>query len=189
LRALAAALALACVTAAVSAAGVFEERRQLCLDCHGKDGVSKTENTPSLGGMPEQYVLVQLYMFRERLRKVQLMNDMAKGMTDDDLRAFSQFIAKLPPPPPPAEAGDPARMARAKVLADKHRCNVCHNPDFSGHDQLPRLRNQREDYLLKTLREYKSQKRTGYDAAMLEVLVPLSDPDLVDLAHYLAHVR
>ena len=29
------------------------------------------------------------------------MNDMTKAFTDDDLRAFSDFIAKLPPPKPP----------------------------------------------------------------------------------------
>jgi len=188
-RAVVAALALICVVSAASAASVFEERRQFCLDCHGKDGVSKIENVPSLGAMPEQYVLVQLYMFREGLRKVEIMANMAKGMTDGDLRAFSTFISNLPPPAPPAEAGDPARMARGRALAEKHRCNFCHGRDFAGYDQIPRLRNQREDYLLKALREYKSQKRFGYDAAMLEVLVPVSDYDLVELAYYLAHVR
>jgi cytochrome c553 len=54
---------------------------------------------------------------------------------------------------------------------------------------VPRLADQREDYLLKTLREYKSGARHGYDATMAEVLQPIDDAQLVELAYYLAHVR
>ena len=53
----------------------------------------------------------------------------------------------------------------------------------------PPLRHQREDYLLKALRDYKAERRLGDRAAMVEVVAPLGDDDLADLAHYLAHVR
>ena len=32
------------------------------------------------------------------MRKIEIMNDVAKDMTDDDLRKFSEYFAKLPPP-------------------------------------------------------------------------------------------
>jgi cytochrome c553 len=172
-----------------SAASLFEERSPMCLQCHGEKGVSETPETPSLGGMTPQFLLIQLYLFREGTRKVELMNEMAKGMTDDDLRTFSDFIAKLPPPPPPAQIGDPARMARGKALSEANRCGFCHNPDYSGRDQMPRIRNQREDYLVKAMREYKSEQRPGYEPTMIEVMRPLSDADIGELAYYLAHVR
>ena len=35
---------------------------------------------------------------------IQVMSEMTKGLTDDDLRNFSDFIAKLPAPKPPADA-------------------------------------------------------------------------------------
>ncbi|MFL5024569.1 MAG: c-type cytochrome, partial [Microvirga sp.] len=63
------------------------------------------------------------------------------------------------------------------------------NPDFSGRDQMPRLAAQREDYLLKALRDYKAAKRPGYDATMDEVIRPVTDQNIVDLAHYLARLR
>src|SRR6202142_3792952 len=72
-----------------------------------------TENTPSLGGRQPAYALIQLFMFREKLRVFEPMNDMAKPLSDDDLRVFSDFIGTLPKPAPPADAGDPARMQRA----------------------------------------------------------------------------
>ncbi len=68
---------------------------------------------PSLGGQPAPYALIQLYLFREKQRVVEPMNEMTKGFTDDDLRAFSDFIAKLPPPPPPADAAMPRACSAA----------------------------------------------------------------------------
>ena len=40
---------------------------------------------------------------------------------------------------------------------------------------MPRLADQREDYLLKTLREYKSGARRAYEPIMVEVLQPTDD--------------
>ena len=70
-----------------------------------------------------------------------------------------------------------------------NRCNFCHAANFAGQDQVPRIAGQREDYLVKTLREYKSNARHGYDPAMASVLEPLSDQDLVDLAYFLARQK
>ena len=54
---------------------------------------------------------------------------------------------------------------------------------------MPRLADQREDYLLKTLEDYKSGARHGYDATMAEVLQPIDENDLSVLAYFLAHAR
>jgi cytochrome c553 len=170
-------------------AETIEERAAPCLACHGEHGQSETENTPSLGGQQAPYALIQLFMFREKLRDFEPMNEMAKPLTDDDLRAFSDFIAKSPKPQPPADAGDPARLARAQALAQQHRCNSCHNADFSGKDNVPRLADQREDYLLKTMREYKDNSRHGYDGTMAEVLQPVTSEQIADLAYYIARLR
>jgi len=190
-----AALAAAMFVAAMSVgampsrADTLHDRLPACLACHGEKGQSATANTPSLGAQLQGYVLIQLYMFREKLRKVEIMNQMAEGLTDDDLRAFAEAIAKLPAPPAVADVGDTARIARAKDLVAKNRCNFCHTPSFAGQDQVPRIAGQREDYLLKTLREYKSNTRYGYDAAMAAVVEPMQDQDFVDLAYYLARVK
>src|SRR3954469_12725113 len=125
------ALALALLASAASAQK-FEDRIAPCLACHGEKGQSETEGTPSLGAQQAPYVLIQLYMFREKLRANEIMNEMAKPLNDDDLRTFSDFIAKMPKPAPPADADDPARIQRGQAAASLHRCNTCHNPDYSG---------------------------------------------------------
>ncbi|MFO1110271.1 MAG: hypothetical protein U1E61_13875 [Bradyrhizobium sp.] len=54
---------------------------------------------------------------------------------------------------------------------------------------MPRIANQREDYLAKTLAEYKSNIRHGYDASMADVMAPVPAEQIADLAYYIARVR
>jgi cytochrome c553 len=171
------------------AAEPIEQRIAPCLACHGEHGQSQTENTPSLGGQNAPYALIQIFMFREKLRAFELMNNMAKALTDDDLRTFSDFIATLPKPKPPDDAGDAARIQRAQEAVVKHRCNNCHKADFSGGENVPRIANQREDYLAKTLTEYKSNSRHGYDGTMADVMGAVTPAQIADLAYYIARVR
>ena len=183
-------MALAFASIAFSAnAEPIEQRIALCLACHGENGQSQIENTPSLGGQQAPYALIQLFMFREKLRTFEPMNEMAKPLTDDDLRVFSDFIAKMPKPVPPGETGEPARMQRGQALVQQHRCDTCHNLDLSGKENVPRIANQREDYLAKTLGEYKDNSRHGYDGSMADVMGPISPAQIADLAYYIARVR
>ena len=188
MRGLIASLALALVATTASVA-TLEERIAPCLACHGEKGQSETENTPSLGAQQEPYTLIQLFMFRQKLRVFEPMNEMAKPLTDDDLRLFSDFIAKIPKLAPPADAGDPARLQRGQALVRQHRCDTCHNPDLSGKENVPRIANQREDYLAKTLSEYKDNSRHGYDGSMADVMGPVTADQIADLAYFLARVR
>lgn len=181
-------LALIWFVAMPANADSFADRKDQCLACHGDKGVSPTPETPSLGGQPDLFILYQLVGFRDGQRKSDIMNEMLKGLSDDDLRAAGALIATMPAPPAPA-AGDPDRMARGQKLVQQNRCNICHAANLAGQDQVPRLRNQREDYLLKALHDYKSGKRFGGRAEMNDVLIPLDDGALTDLAYYLAHMR
>jgi cytochrome c553 len=170
-------------------AETFAERVAPCLSCHGEQGQSTRPEVPSLGGQTTFYTLIQLYLFREKLRSVEIMNDATKNFTDDDLRTFSDYIATLPPPGPPLDAGDEQRTHKARVLIQRNHCNACHTLDLSGRDNVPRIANQREDYLIKTLRDYKNNARYGYDATMAEALAPVTDQQILDLAYYIARFR
>jgi cytochrome c553 len=187
MRILSTALALLLLTG-IAKAETVEERAAPCLACHGENGQSTNDNIPSLGAQQPAYALIQLYMFREKLRVFDTMNEMTKDFTDDDLRTFSDLIGKLPKPKPPTDAADPARIQRAEALVQEHHCNSCHNPDFSGRDNIPRIANQREDYLVKTMTEYKNNTRHGYDATMADVLQPVTEAQIADLAYYISRV-
>ena len=170
-------------------AQTIAERLAPCLACHGENGTSTTPDVPSLGAQPAYFMLIQLFMFRERLRNVEPMTAMLKGVSDDDLRTMADAHRKLPPPRPETSPADPARIARAQELVAQHRCNFCHNADYSGEQNVPRLAGQREDYLVKALRGYKDNTRRGYDAQMADVVEPLTDADFADLAHFLSRMK
>ena len=122
-------------------------------------------------------------------------------MTDEIRIPNSEFPIHPPPitsspiwmgtPPPkadPAARPDDALLATGRKLAQAHRCAACHKADFSGTQATARLAAQREDCLLKALRDFKSGARTGGGmAAMADVVYPLADGDLPALAHLLAH--
>ena len=115
--ALAAALLLCLGTAALAAS--FQERMGECLACHGDNGTSQNPVVPSLGAQQAPYVLIQLFLFREKQRvilfkkddqMIEVMNGMTKGFTDDDLRTFSDYIANLPSPKADTQAADAGRQ-------------------------------------------------------------------------------
>lgn len=167
----------------------IQERFVLCMACHGEGGISTQPRIPSLAGQPSFYAITQLFLFREGRRSSEAMTAVAKGMTDDDLRGFSDHIGKLPPPPaPPPGTADALRMARGAALAQQHRCPSCHGSDYSGGKQVARLAYQREDYLSQTLQEFRAAKRLGYTQAMNEALAGIPPEALQDLAHYLSHL-
>jgi cytochrome c553 len=175
---------------APAAAEPLAERLTLCLACHGEAGRSENAEVPSLGGQPADFLLIQLFQFRENARVAPPMNELTKDLVDEDLTQFSQALAKLSPPTPAeAEAMDGPAMDKARGLVAKYQCASCHNADFSGHDQIPRIAAQREDYLVKSLRQYRSGERPGYDPAMNEAAQRLTDPEIDDLARYLARWR
>jgi cytochrome c553 len=189
LRALIVTLGFACFATLSASAQTVQERLPACLACHGETGQSRTAGVPSLGAQQSFYVTVQLLMFRERMRVADPMNDMAKGLSDDDLRAFADIIAKLPAPRPSGDTSDPARIERARVLVAQNHCNFCHTENFAGQNNVPRIAGQREDYLLKALRGYKDNSRRGYDGTMADVMQPISDEQIADLAYYIARVQ
>jgi cytochrome c553 len=185
-RWLCAAAVLLCAWVPPAWADPLAERMAPCLACHGEKGQSAIPEVPSLGAQTSPYVLIQLYLFREKLRRFEVMNEALRGFTDDDLRSFADTIARLPPPSPATDTPDPARIQRGQALVRQYRCNVCHNPDLAGRDAVPRIAGQREDFLVKTMREYKTNVRAGYDASMGDVMHPISDAEILDLAYFTA---
>jgi len=86
-----------------------------------------------------------------------------------NLRTFSDFLAKLRSRRHRLTPATRADGARAGAGAAASLQQLPH-PDYSGKDNVPRIANQREDYLAKTLGEYKDNSRHGYDGSMADVM-------------------
>ena len=53
------------VCAVAGALPAYDEKLASCLACHGEKGISETSEVPSLAGMPADFTLIQLYLFRQ----------------------------------------------------------------------------------------------------------------------------
>ena len=168
-----------------AAAQTVADRLPTCLACHGARGSSTTEGVPSLGAMPVDYVLTQLYLFREKIRKVELMNAMAEGLSDDDLRTFGSTINALPPPEPAPPLPE-AERAAGQALVERLHCNSCHGAKLEGQATIPRIAGQRTDYLRASLTGYKDNSRRGYSPAMNEAAQELKPGDIELLSRFVA---
>ena len=172
-----------------SGAQTLQDKIAACTACHGDTGQSQDANVPSIGGQPKLFVMYQLFFYREGRRTNPEMNTITKDMSDAELTAISEYVAGLPAPPPASAAIDETRYRRGAGLADKRICGACHNADYSGREQMPRLAGQGEAYLVKSFRAYQAGTRVGTQAAMAEAVRGLSDSDFADLAYYLSHFR
>ncbi|MFM9970086.1 MAG: c-type cytochrome [Burkholderiales bacterium] len=156
-----------------------------CGACHGEDGNSRIENFPSLAGQPEFFLMNQLFLMREGVRRIEPMAPLVKALKDDELQALAAFYSKLPAKPS-GEAVDAALAMRGAALATSRRCASCHLPSLAGQEQMPRLARQRIDYLVYSMKAFRDDKRSGADTLMSATVIGLSDADLAALAHYAA---
>jgi cytochrome c553 len=172
--------------AADNAAG--KAKAELCAGCHGDNGMSSTENIPSLAGQQDQFIQWQLVFFRAGTRKNEAMQPIIEQLDNGDIRNLGAYFASLTPAKPPADENPDLSLKGAQAAAGR-RCANCHTESYAGTKGVARLAGQREEYLAKALHDYKSGARSGGSmAAMADVAYPLSDEEITALAHYLAHL-
>jgi cytochrome c553 len=165
-----------------------KEKAEQCAGCHGEDGISQTENIPSLAGQPDQFIQWQLVFFRSGARKNEQMQPIVEQIDNNDIRNLGAYFASLAPPKAPPDDNSDLSQKGAQAAVGR-RCASCHTDTFAGTKAVARIAGQREEYLLKALHDYKSGARSGGGvAAMADVAYPLSEEEITALAHYLAHL-
>lgn len=66
-----------------------------CAVCHGPLGVSVTPDAPHLAGQPAIYTAAQLRAYRSGARRHEVMNVMARGLSDEDIAQLAAWYAAL----------------------------------------------------------------------------------------------
>jgi cytochrome c553 len=170
-------------------AAAVKEKAEICAGCHGENGISQTENIPSLAGQMDQFIQWQLVFFRGGARKNDQMQPIAQDISNEDIRGLGAYFASLTPPTGKKPDDNPDLSSKGAQAAAGRRCASCHGDAFAGTKAVARLAGQREEYLVKALNDYKSGARSGgAGAAMTDVAYPLSEEEIAALAHYLAHL-
>lgn len=158
-----------------------------CVGCHGAEGNSINPTVPSLAGQNGPYLEKVLLAYRSGQRKDSMMQAAMIGLQPKDLRDLAAYFASQEPQLPGAPAattsnkfdpvGDGARLAL--------NCAGCHgdkgNSSTPGIPSLNRLHN---DYLASVIKAYRDGGR--HNATMKNIVVNLSDEDIVKLGLYYA---
>ena len=130
--------------------------------------------------------------FRAGSRKNEQMQPIVEQIDNNDIRNLGAYFASLEPPKGSKDGtkdDNPDLSAKGKQAAAGRRCASCHTDSYAGTKAVARIAGQREEYLVKALRDYKSGVRSGGgQAAMADVAYPLSEEEIEALVHYLAHL-
>lgn len=85
---------------ALAAVGSAKLRVQGCVNCHGPDGTGLPPTIPYLAGQHQLYLEGQLKAWKDNRRKgdsLDVMANIARRLTEDDIRAVSAYYAAIRP--------------------------------------------------------------------------------------------
>ncbi len=158
-----------------------------CSGCHAVPGLTNaypTFHVPRLAGQHAQYIVEALQAYRAGLRNHATMLANAHALSDQAKLDIGAYLSQmsLDGRPGPVRGNPAAGATKAEQLG----CAACHGADGSQTvaPNFPKLAGQYEDYLIKTLKEYRSGERQ--QAIMNGIAGPLSDRDIADLAAFYA---
>lgn len=76
-------------------AEIGRQKAMACAVCHGPLGISMRPDAPNLAGQPEIYVVAQMRAYRSGARHHEIMNVIAKPLSDDDIGKLAAWYASI----------------------------------------------------------------------------------------------
>jgi cytochrome c553 len=77
--------------------GAPPKAAQVCVACHGKDGVGLTPQYPTLAGQYADYIQRALTEYKKGGRKNPIMAGFAGQLTDGDIDALAEYYSSQQP--------------------------------------------------------------------------------------------
>lgn len=165
-----------------------------CAACHGADGNSGSPANPKLAQQHPEYLIKQLKEYKLGVRKNAIMQGMAAGLSDEDMKNIAFWLASKKAKPGFAKEKELVALGERIYrggIADRQiaACAGCHNPTGAGNPaQYPRLSGQHADYTVAQLTAYRDGGR-GNSLQMSQVAAKLNDREIRALADYVAGLR
>jgi cytochrome c553 len=166
----------------------------VCAACHGADGNSGSPANPKLSAQHPEYIAKQLAEFKSGKRANAVMQGMAAGLSDADMKNISAWLATQKAKPGFAKDKDLVTLGERiwrGGIADRNiaACAGCHSPNGAGiPSQYPRLSGQHADYTIAQLTAFRDGVRKN-SAQMAQVSAKLNDREIRAVADYVAGLR
>lgn len=129
---------------------------QTCAACHGTNG-SSVGVTPTIAGADPEYFIETMNAFKSGERKATVMDRVAKGYSDDEIKKMAEFFAKQPANPMKQDFSS----VKAKRGAQLHEefCEKCHEDGGADAEGAAVLAGQSMLYLNYSLADFKAGHR------------------------------
>src|SRR5882672_6876137 len=170
------AIALFAVSQAATAA-----KSDSCAHCHGTDGNSTASAYPSLAGQTREYLYRQIKAFKEGQRKNSMMSPAVVVLSDQDMQDLAEYFSGQTLVRSTAKT-DPAIVEQGKKIASETQCVACHQPNFKGLSEFPRVSRQKYPYIVKQLKDFREGIRVS--DVMGPTVKSLTDEQIEALAQY-----
>lgn len=72
-----------------------DDAPQLCVGCHGANGISELKDAPNLAGETNIYIETQLKAFRTGKRTHDIMSPIARDLTETEMQEASDWYSKI----------------------------------------------------------------------------------------------
>ena len=95
-----------------------------CVGCHGTNGSSAGPATPTIAGMSTDTFIEAMKGYKDGSRPATVMDRIAKGYTDDEVKQMATYFSKLPFVRAQQKT-DPA-LVKAGAALHKDHCEKCH---------------------------------------------------------------
>jgi len=165
-----------------------------CASCHGADGNSGTPVNPKLAQQHPEYMIKQLQEFKSGKRANAIMMGFAAGLSEDDMKNISFWLASQKAKPGFAKDKDLVKLGERIYRGGIQErqitaCAGCHSPNGAGIPaQYPRLAGQHAEYIASSLTAYRDGVRNN-NLQMSQVASRLNDREIRALADYIAGLR
>jgi len=169
----------------VAAADDIAEKAAVCTACHGENGVPADKAIPVIWGQNEGYIYIELRDMKKGARKNDQMQAVVENLSRDDLLALAAYFAAKPWPNLQQPRAPKVDQDHFDSMATSAGCVGCHQAGYKGAGTQPRLADQSEAYLEKTMLDFRSGARAN-NSWMTDLLKTYSPGDVAQMARVLA---
>jgi cytochrome c553 len=165
-----------------------------CLACHTADGTRGAPANPILQGQHPEYIVKQLAEFKSGKRRNAIMQGLAAGLSEEDMKHIAAFYASKPAPK--GFAGNKDTVALGEAIwrggikaKGVPACTACHGPAGSGIPaQYPRIAGQHAAYTEAQMNAFRLGERAN-NAQMMTIAGKMNEREIKAVSDFAAGLR
>ncbi len=188
---------LAPLAACAHTSAAVQSEVTICITCHGVRGRGTPAGVPRLAGQNADYMAHALSMFKAGTRKSPIMQPIAAGLSDAQMRALAGYFARQKVSIPGTGAAlSPLLQSAGKQLAEAGATNLaacfsCHAAHGAGSGaRYPRIAGEPRQFVIDRIHEFQARARNAVPqpGTMTAIAATMDESQIQAAAAYLSQL-